>query len=358
LVALDQPGVRHNQTSAVEDVVADQAVEERLDLLAELLGFAVELGEGLGEPVCDLHVAAAHGAQQLVLVVARHAQGVAGCHHAHDQAQHAGRVGSAVDQVADEHGPASVLVRSSGTAVLVPGDRVAELYKQGLEFGAAAVNVADHLERAGLVPQVVVELGPGDRGRADALFAAQRVHGAEPLALQAFQATAQLIALPADDVRAEVAIGAGGVPRYADALGHVEHDRDGQHVMLTGQCDELAACVGLHVGGVDDAEPPGGQPLTDDVVQHVERIRGRRLVVLVVGDQTTAEVGGDDLGRLEVRAGERRLARPGDTDQHDQAQLRYLQHTVGHQLALSKTAIWVGGPTSRSSRPTGRCRTR
>ena len=44
-------------------------------------------------------------------------------------------------------------------------------------------------------------------------------------------------------------------------------------------------------------------------------------LVFVVGDEPAAEVRGDHLGRLEVRAGERRLPGPGDADEDHQAQL-------------------------------------
>jgi len=57
-------------------------------------------------------------------------------------------------------------------------------------------------------------------------------------------------------------------------------------------------------------------------VQHVERVRGGRLVVLVVGDQTTTEVAGQHLGRREMPRRERRLARAGRADQHDQRHVR------------------------------------
>ena len=51
------------------------------------------------------------GAYQLVLVVAGDAAGVAGGDHAHDEAQHAGGVGAAVDEVSDEDRLAALGVR-------------------------------------------------------------------------------------------------------------------------------------------------------------------------------------------------------------------------------------------------------
>ena len=81
----------------------------------------------------------------------------------------------------------------------------------------------------------------------------------------------------------------------------------------------------------------------------------RGLVADDENDQSAAEVRGNDLGRLEVRARERRLARSGHADQQDQAQLGDAQ--LGHGSAFVNTASWVGGPASGCSGPTGRKRT-
>ena len=81
----------------------------------------------------------------------------------------------------------------------------------------------------------------------------------------------------------------------------------------------------LHVGRVHDGQPPAPQPLAGDVVQEVEGVGGRGLVVLVIGDQAAAEVGRDDLGRRKCSRGEGRLAGAGGADQDDQAQLGDLE---------------------------------
>ena len=91
--------------------------------LAELLGLGVELGERLGQAVRDGDLGALEGADELGLVVARHAQRVAGGDHAHDQAEHAGGVRAAVDEVADEHGLPAFGVGGSTRGVAVVVDR-------------------------------------------------------------------------------------------------------------------------------------------------------------------------------------------------------------------------------------------
>ena len=265
-------------------------------------------------------VLAAQRLEQLDLVVAGHAERCPGGHHAHDQAQHARGVRPPVDQVAHEdRAPARWVAGAGRPAGGVALEGVAEFGQQLLEFGAAAVHVADDVERAALVPQIAEQPGPGDRGGGDLFGGAQEVDRAEPLPPEVVQAAPELAALAAEHVCAEVP--ARGVALRAQLLRQVQDDRHRQHVVLAGQQDELAAGFGLHVGRVDDGEAAGRQPLTRDVVQQLERGRGGGLVVLVVGDQAAAEVRGDHLGRPEVRAGERRLARPGDTDQDDQAQL-------------------------------------
>jgi hypothetical protein len=356
VVALDQARVGHHQAPAVQHVVADQAVDEPVHLGPELLGLERQLLHRRVQAVAAPDVLAAQRLEQLDLVVADHAERGPGGHHAHDQAQHPRRVGSPVDQVAEEDRAAVRVARADRPTGAVALQGVAELGEQLLELGQAAVHVADDVERAAFVPQVAVQPGAGDRDRVDLVLAAQHVHGAEPLAAQPVQAAAQLAALAADHVRAEVAVLALCVPVRAEFLRQVQDDRHRQHVVLAGHRDQLAAGFWLHVGRVHHGEPAACQALAHDIPQQVERGRRGGLVVLVVGDQAPAEVRGDDLGRLEVRAGERRLARPGDADQHHQAQLGDGQLPGHFAGSLVKTASWVGGPASGCSWPTGRKR--
>ena len=276
---------------------------------AELLGLAGQLLQRGVQAVAAVDVPAAQRAQQLDLVVAGHAQRGARRHHAHDQAEHAGRVGTAVHQVAEEHrAPAARVAGVDGAAGAVAVEGVAELAEQLLELGPAAVHVADDVERALFLAEIVEQSGPGDDGRGDLVRAAQHVDGAEALPAQVVQAAPQLAALAADHVRAEVAVRAFGVALGAQLLRQVQDDGRGQHVVLAGQQDQVAAGLGLHVGRVDHGQAARGQALADDEAQHLEGGRGGGLVVLVVGDQAAAEVGGDHLGRPEVGAGEGRLA--------------------------------------------------
>ena len=177
-----------HEVAAVQHVVADQAVHETLSLGPEILWFRFQLGERLGQAMGNLHAATAHGADELVLVVAWHAQRAARADHAHDESQHPRRVRSTVNEVPDEDGAAGLVRRADGTAELVSRDGIAELGKQHLKLGAAAVDVADDVERTGLLAQIVEQRGTRDRRGGDLVLVVQDVDGPEALLLQAAQA--------------------------------------------------------------------------------------------------------------------------------------------------------------------------
>ena len=110
------------------------------------------------------------------------------------------------------------------------------------------------------------------------------------------------------------------VALHADLLGHVEHDRHRQDVVVAGQVNQRAARVRLHVRRVDHGEPAELEPLGGDRVQRGEGRRGDRLVVLVVADQAAEGVRGQHLCRPEMPGREAGLAGPAHADQDDQAQ--------------------------------------
>jgi hypothetical protein len=164
---------------------------------------------------------------------------VSRAHHAHREAQHAGGIGSAVDEVAEEdHASALGVHGVDGSALGVAHELVAELCEQGFEFGAAAVHIADGVEGpAFLAP--VVEQGLAHEPRlGHLLLARQQVHLAEPLLAEVFQRPSQLVVLPLDHRGPERAVGALGVAFDAHALGDVEHDRHGQHIVFAGEFHE------------------------------------------------------------------------------------------------------------------------
>ena len=336
-----EPGVGHHQPAPVEDGMAHQAIEERDGLLdqpfAAIRRHRLDLGQGLGQAVRDADLLAAQLAEQLHVVVARHAQGrPGGAHRPHDpqRVQHAR---PAVHQVAHEH---------RLPPLRMPPLDVAEQAQQRLQLVGAAVDIADDVERPAVVALVAPQAHALEGGGVDGVGAFEAVDVGEALALQAAQRAAQLGALLPHDVRAEIAPGV--VPLLAGLLGHVQHDGHGQGVEAPGQLDERLAGLGLHIGGVDDREFAASQPLGSDEMQRLESVPGRALVGLVVADHGAEGVGRKHLRRGEVLAREGRFARARCPHQHDQAQLG---DGKGHPASRVKTAICVGWPNGSCPGP-------
>ena len=188
------------------------------------------------------------------------------------------------------------------------------------------MDVADDVERPVLASPVIPERHLLDGGGVHLLGGFHDEDVSEALLAEPPERPPQLRRLVADDVRAEVPVGAVPVAFLADPLGHVEHERHGQAVVLPGQLDERLAGLGLDVGGVDDRQPSQGQPLAGDEVEYLEGVLGDGLVVLVVADHPPAEVRREDLGGPEMLAGERALAATAGADQDDEGQLGDLEY--------------------------------
>lgn len=256
-----QPGVRDDQLAVVVHVVADQRVQEAHYLacrsVAALLRKRLELCERSVEPMRDRDVTAAELADQLDVVVARHTVRGSGIDHIADQPNRVEDPGPAVDQVADEHRGATFRVgidRASLWEVPYPPLRepVAELGQEAFDFLAAAVDVADDVERPVLVGAVVPQAGTGDRRVVDCLRRVEQVDLAESFLAHPAQAATEVLHLVADHVGAEVALRTSSVALLTQALGNVEHDRYRQEVVFARQPDELRAVLALDVRGIDD----------------------------------------------------------------------------------------------------------
>ena len=108
---------------------------------------------------------------------------------------------------------------------LVLRDVPAELAQQRDELREAAVDVADDVERAMLGSAVRPGRLPLDHRRFDLLRRAEHGDVPEALLAQVLERAAELLALAADHVRAEVPVGPLPVAILAEPLGQVEHDR-------------------------------------------------------------------------------------------------------------------------------------
>ena len=80
----------------------------------------------------------------------------------------------------------------------------------------------------------------------------------------------------------------------------------------------MLAVFRSYVGGIHHHQAAGREALFGDVVQNIEGIMGRALIVFVIGDEAPAEVGREDLRRLEVLFCEGRLsASRGSGEDHE-----------------------------------------
>jgi hypothetical protein len=73
-------------------------------------------------------------------------------------------------------------------------------------------------------------------------------------------------------VGTEGAIGSGPIPVVADALGQIQDDRDGEHVVLPRECHERLARLGQDVRRIDDSQLGAGQTSPGDEVQRRESV--------------------------------------------------------------------------------------
>ena len=118
-----------DQIPVVQDVVADEAVQEIRNLPDELRRFIFQLLQGPGEAVGDVDVLAPQLADQLHVVVSGNGQGGPRLDHAHHQPEDFGSLRTAVYQVAEEDRP-PLLRRMDHVSSDILRDLVAELIQQ------------------------------------------------------------------------------------------------------------------------------------------------------------------------------------------------------------------------------------
>src|SRR5437773_10456773 len=103
----------------------------------------------------DLHIPTVEGADEFLLMVARHAQGSAGGNRTHDKSQHPGGVGATVDQVAEKDqlpaGRRSDMVLRAVGALRLNCDVIPECADQATKFVQASMDITDDVERSMLI---------------------------------------------------------------------------------------------------------------------------------------------------------------------------------------------------------------
>jgi hypothetical protein len=96
---------------------------------------------------------------------------------------------------------------------------------------------------------------------------------------------------------------------------------------LTSESDERLACFHLNICGVNDREPSASKSLASDEVQHLECIFRGRLSILVVRYKTTAEVGREHFGGLEMSPSKAGLSATRRSDQNNEREFRDVMFT-------------------------------
>lgn len=295
-----QSGMGDGEPSAVEPDMAAQTIEKGCDRFAKAAVLARELVDGLLQPVGDRDLAAGEPALQLAVMIALHRVGGAGRRHAHRDAQHVGRVGTAIDEVADEYQFASLRRRHRDGAfgrLIGPFDAIAEPCEQGLQLVGATVHVTDDVERTCVRSLVGPERLAGHGRGFDQVRATELPDLAKPFALQAAEATPDLRHHPLHDLAAERAIGTRLVARDADVDAGIEHDGDRQRMPFAGELDKTLALGGADIGGVDHGKPAVLEPLAGDLAHQFEGVGGDALVGRIIADEAAAVIRRDHLGR-------------------------------------------------------------
>ena len=279
----------HHQSSAIEHVVADQTVEELGGANRELLRLAGELFERFGKAVRDSDVLAAQLSDELHVVVSGNCEGASARNHLLRYSEYARSVGPPVDKVSekDHFPPGGVPICDRP---LLPASLIAETRQKVLQLPAAAMDVPDDVEGAGVETAIVPERLPDDLDSLDVFRPVQNPDPPEALALKLSKRSTEVPDLPPHDVSAEVPIGSRAVPLDADRLREIQDDRDGEHVLASREIERRLSSLGLDVRGVEHRQPAGGEPPRGDEVENVEGVLRGPHVVLVVRDEPPAVV--------------------------------------------------------------------
>ncbi len=217
-----------------------------------------------------------------------------GRRHGHGDAQAVGRVGAAVDEVAEEDRLAP-RGRSDGDRPLAqhlaPGDGVAERGQQLLQLGCTAVHIADDVEGSAVGALVGPQRLAVDHRRLDCGLAGQLPDLSKALTLQTAQTAADLRGHALDHAGAERPVGAALVALDAHTDPRVDHDGDRQRMPAAGDLDPRFAVGRANIGGVDHGQPAVLQPLLGDGADQLKGVGADRLIGIVVAHPATGAIG-------------------------------------------------------------------
>jgi hypothetical protein len=114
--------------------------------------------------------------------------------------------------------------------------------------------------------------------------------------LQRSKRTPQVVRLLPNDVRPEIPIDSRTIALLAETCRKIEYDRNTEHVRFASKLDKALSVFSLDIRCVDNAQSACSQAFPRYVVEKVESIRRCSLVILIVGNQSAAEIGGKDFG--------------------------------------------------------------
>jgi hypothetical protein len=112
----------------------------------------------------------------------------------------------------------------------------------------------------------------------------------KPFTKQSSKFTLNRSALIAHHMWAKVAIGSGVIAIMTDALGYVDHDRNGQTVILASELHQRLTVFCPNVGRINDGQQTSRQTFAGQVMKHVERIARCLLIVFIVGDPASERI--------------------------------------------------------------------
>jgi hypothetical protein len=101
-------------------------------------------------------------------------------------------------------------------------------------------------------------------------------------------------------MRAKVSVGTITISVLTKPIAEIEDECNRKYMKFTCELDKRFTRVRLNIGSIDHRQSPGGEPLTGDKMQDFEGVLGRSLIVLVIRNESTTEVGGKNFSGLEI----------------------------------------------------------
>src|SRR5580704_11632123 len=136
-----------DQFSIIEDVVADQTIQELCYFNAKRFGLAAELFHSFGKAVRSFDVSAVQRFDELHVMISGNAEGLSSMNKTGNETKNLHSTRATIYKVTDKDELASVR-REDRICLFLLSDRVAELRHQFEQFIETAMNVADNIEGA------------------------------------------------------------------------------------------------------------------------------------------------------------------------------------------------------------------